>query len=392
MLPYTALRSLYHVSTAVPIGGRHLKPKKIIALLLACFMAIGLTGCIGNFYEYALTVDGTEVSSGLYLLMQLNAIREAENKIDEERTKDKPAPADDSSASSQPAEEPEEINVFKETIDGKNGKQWVQDRALEMVRRYVLVDRLCYEKEITLDEEASSYIQQTMQYWQYMEETYTANGISQETYLRYLANESLSQLLMFNLYAEDGDLAPTNKEIMDLYTEQNAHIRFISIPVNTSGDAPADKTPDVEKFAAEMVKALEGGKTMEEVAKEMLPSIYKTLETDFDAEKSAEHVSTTFIKYDQPDSETYSQEFLAELQKQKVGSFGFTNMGSTVMVYEKIEVFENEESFTAMRNDVISSLYTEDFDKYLASIYDTFEVKFRFGAQWYLRPTKIKDA
>lgn len=369
-----------------------MKPKKIIALLLACFMAIGLTGCIGNFYEYALTVDGTEVSSGLYLLMQLNAIREAENKIDEERTKDKPAPADDSSASSQPAEEPEEINVFKEIIDGKNGKQWVQDRALEMVRRYVLVDRLCYEKEITLDEEASSYIQQTMQYWQYMEETYTANGISQETYLRYLANESLSQLLMFNLYAEDGDLAPTNKEIMDLYTEQNAHIRFISIPVNTSGDAPADKTPDVEKFAAEMVKALEGGKTMDEVAKEMLPSIYKTLETDFDAEKSAEHVSTTFIKYDQPDSETYSQEFLAELQKQKVGSFGFTNMGSTVMVYEKIEVFENEESFTAMRNDVISSLYTEDFDKYLASIYDTFEVKFRFGAQWYLRPTKIKDA
>lgn len=364
-----------------------MKLKKFAALLAAFALTLGLTGCIGNFYPDAMTVDGTKISSGLYLMMQYNAYSEAENKIDKPET----AEEDESTVEEEDASEPEEVNVLKSTVEGQKASDWIAARTEELCRRYVLVERLCLEKGITLNEDGQSYLEQTMGYWEYLAEMYAENGINEDTFQRFLVNESLRDQLFQQMYGEDGELAPTDDEIKELYEAANARVRFISIPVKMSDEEQTDKTSEVEPLVDAMLEALKGGKTLEEVAQEQLGGVYELLEREFDPETVSDSISTSTIAYDQEDSDVYTPEFLNQLKEQAVGDYGSYNMGSTIMLYEKAVAFDSDEDFAERRATIISSLYSEDFDEYLASIYNNYTVTRPTGSQWYFRPSKIVD-
>lgn len=347
-----------------------MKLKRLAALLLVMVMALGLlTGCIGDIYEYALSIDGTDISSGLYLMAQFTAYSEARNKVEDSD------------------------NVLKERIEEQSATDWIRARAEELCRRYVAVQRLAREKKITLSSEGQQNAESLMQYWEYMEEMYTENGISKSTVQRYNNNGELANDLFKALYAEGGELYTPDEELKAEYAEKYAHIRFFSVPtakLAAEGEEEAtDMTAEVTEITDKLVTELKGGKTLEDVAKSGQPLVYSLLEREFDPETATDGISDSYTDLYPEDFETYSEEFLTELKNQAIGDFGSYNMGATIILYEKVEMFADDEAWETRRDTVIQSLKQEEFEDYLRSIYEGYAVNWVFGAKTHLRPGKI---
>lgn len=343
--------------------------KKTLAVLaLALVLALGLTGCIGNFYESAGTINGTDISGGLYLMAQYNAYTEARTNEQIDAEKD----------------------LLKQKIDGVSTSEWIKTRTEELLRRYVAIRALCRERDIELDSTGQQNIQQMQQYWTYLEDTYANNGISYETFTRYLTVDELSRQLFNDLYAEDGELAVPDEELKKQYGEEYAHIRAYSIPLNSLTEG-VDVAADVLALAEKLPAKLEGGMTLEEVVTTELGPIYELTGREFTADTAADSIYSNYIQYAPDNYDTYSEEFLAKLKDQKVGDYGIYNMGSTVILYEKVDTFEDDEAYQTERENVLSKLKSDEYQDYLAAIYDTYDVEWLPFVRNYYRPSKIKS-
>lgn len=362
-----------------------MKRVKWLALLLCAALCLGLTGCFENIYENAGTIDGTALPSGLYLNMQYDAFGEAETKVLEQIEAEEGEDADT-----------EDVNVLSKKVEGESAKKWIAARTEEMARKYVAVQRLAREHEVTLSEDNQGYVEQMAGYWEMIGENYEVNGISQESFMRTMVNEMLADELFIALYAEGGELDPGNDAMKEAYTQQNAHLRSILVPFNKTGEEGEESTDlsdEVMPIAEEMKADLEAGKTAEEAA-ERMEEVYKLLGREYSDTTASGSVTTSYIAYEldeDEEDETYPAEFRASLKDAKVGDIGITKTSSLIMVYEVIPTFESEEQFEETRDSVVRSLYQEDFDAWLAEIYNAYEVKWETGARWYMRPSKIEE-
>ena len=344
-----------------------LKLKKLAAPLIALLLVFSLTGCIGNLYENAGTVDGTEISSGLYLMAQYNAYNEAKNEegIDSEK------------------------DLFKQKIDGVKASKWIESRTDELLRRYVAVRTLSRERDIEMDATGQENLQQMQQYWTYLEPTYAENGIAYTSFERYLTTDELSRQLFQQLYAKDGELAVPDDELKKEYGEKYAHIRAYSVPLNSLEEG-VEVADQVLALLEKMPAMLSGGMSMETLLQKEMPAVYKITGRDFDPASAAGSIYSNYIAYEPDNYDTYSETFLAQLKEQKVGDFGYYNMGSTAIVYEKTVTFADDDAFQQERETVLTRLKNEDYEDYLKSIYETYEVEWLPFVSTYFRPTKIK--
>lgn len=342
-----------------------MKYKKWLSLLLCLALVFGFSGCLGNAYEYAGTINGQDITSGLYLMAQNTAISEAKNKVEDS-----------------------EKDLFKQKVEGVSANSWIKARTEELLRRYVCIRALCREKGISLDSTGQQNVEQTMQYWAYLEQMYMENGISQSSFERFITTDEMGRQLFAALYAEGGELAVPDSELKAEYGEKYAHVRMLSIPTSASADG-LDVRDKVTEMAREMVKKLEGGKTLEEVAVEDVAEVYEVLMRDFDPDTAVSGIFDNYIEYDQEESETYSREELDLLKTQPVGSFGLIVTTSTVILYEKVALFADNQAYLDRRDTVVSQLKSEAFEDYLKGIYSTYEVHWKFGARWYMRPKKM---
>ncbi|MDL2294248.1 hypothetical protein LJC60_06410 [Ruminococcaceae bacterium OttesenSCG-928-D13] len=344
-----------------------MKLKRIVALLLVCaLLALTMTGCIGNFYENAGTIDGVEISSGLYLMAQFNAYFEARNLAQD---------AD---------------NVLKEKIEGEKASKWIQNRTEELLRRFVAILKISREKKISLSSEGQQNVESAMQYWDYMVDMYTENGVSEATVRRFNTNSELAGDIFDALYGEGGELQVSDADLKAEYTEKYAHIRFFSIPTSKL-DPSTDMTTEVSALTDAMVARLYGGATLEDVVLDDVESVYTdVLERDVGSANTVESITSSYVNLYPENFETYSEDFLEELKNQSVGDFGSYNMGATIIVYEKIEMFADDEEFQNQRTTILTSLKSEAFEDYLSAAADAYQVKWALGARNYLRPSKIE--
>lgn len=348
-----------------------MKLKRIAALFMAVLMAAGFTGCIGNLYENALTVDGTDISSGLYLMAQVAAYGEAYGKVEDTAK-----------------------SVLKQKVDGQSAKSWIQNRALELCKRYVAVHRMCREMEITLSSAGQQNVEYSIAYWEYDPDRaayYTDNGISVNTYRRYITNQQLSGQLFTALYGEEGEMAVSAEELKAGYAEKYSHVRYLTVPVTPQAEDGNDYSEQVYAMLDQVVESIASGKlTLEQAAREELAPIYELLGRTFDADTVADGITTAYIPYETDDA-FYPEELRAKLKGQATGDFGASPLGTSAVLYEVIPTFEDDTAFEDMRATVLSDLKSEAFEDYLRAIYDQYEVKWVPGAKWYFRPGKIVE-
>ena len=250
--------------------------KRIIAAMLMAIMAVSVTACHTKD-EIAVTAKDIEFTSAYYMCALLNADSEAKSKVQESLSEE---------------EKSKEIDYYSQKIDKKDYKTWVKDQALANLKKIAAYKLLCAENKVELTEEMktnaetySGYYWSNYGYSYY----YEPNGVSQETYKRFMVDSYYSEAYFNHLYAEDGEKAiPAD----DVKTE--IHSKFIIADIleatYTSEMTADEKTALKAKLDGYVTDLQKGTKTFEEVYHEYNGSEHEeSTETteETDTEKAA---------------------------------------------------------------------------------------------------------
>lgn len=223
--------------------------KKVAAGVLTLAAAVSLCGCGDN--GYIMTVEGMDIRNGIYLSFVQNSYNEAYNKINEQNSSDS---SSDSSSTS-------EIDVFAQTVEAKSAADWIKEQALEDVRKYVAVHKMCEQYGLTLTEdeikemnddlnsawdEENFYVQYSLGF-STLGEYYESLGIGKDSMRDIRTTNALSDKLFLHFYDTDGEFAATQDEINTYITENYAAVKMLTL--NYKDASGNDLESDEEKQA-----------------------------------------------------------------------------------------------------------------------------------------------
>lgn len=390
-----------------------MKLKKIIAAIAAA-AAISMSGCMDN--GKIMTVDETEINNGIYLFYQQSAYMDAQSIIRE-------AKGSESSES-----ESSEIKYFSESVEGKSTAQWIKDETMRLVKQYIAIQRLCDEKDITLDATEKEEINESVRsawddvnsYIQYffkvdtMGKYYESNGVSRESYSLIKTSNALRNKLFLKLYDKDGE-TPVSDEDFAAYVKENyASVELLKLDykdykgneltsdsdkkaVDEQAQKYADRISGGEsfidvKYDYDLKKEQDSsrgdiedyydknpveGKTKEEYVAEEIAKL------TVDKAEDLESIITYYKKDDESADEKIS-EFVFNAKDD--GKAALLKTDDSVYVIARTDVTEREKWLENNRTSLLQQIKYDDFEDYL----DKYAESFSVNANSYLVDTKYK--
>ena len=205
--------------------------KKLIALVCALALAVGLVGCSLSTPDSVGTIGDVDIPSGLYLLAQFDAYQTAADLASDEQDASK-------------------VSSFLKatiTVDDATGEtavvsDYVAQKTLENLESYAAIETRfdALGGVLTPDEEAQadSYAAQLMEQ---NGDLYKANGIGLDTLKRFERILIKSNDLLEKCYGTDGETPVSDAELTSHLEDDMVYIRYTVIPLyNTSTFAFAD--------------------------------------------------------------------------------------------------------------------------------------------------------
>ena len=270
--------------------------KKLIALVCALALAVGLVGCSLSTPDSVGTIGEVDISSGLYLLAQFDAYQTAADLA-----------SDDQDATKVSSFLKATITVDDATGETAVVSDYVAQKTLENLESYAAIETRFDELGgvLTPDEEtqADSYASQLMEQ---NGDLYKANGIGLDTLKRFERILIKSNDLLEMCYGTDGEAPVSDAELTSHLEDEMVYIRYVVVPLyNTSTFAFAAErcnaaTPDgasaqTSAFSAAVAAAL--------------PDIYAVLDSEPSSDASS--LSTALLGSDNIDA-TFSEEGTAD--------------------------------------------------------------------------------
>ena len=285
--------------------------KKLIALVCALALAVGLVGCSLSTPDSVGTIGEVDISSGLYLLAQFDAYQTAADLA-----------SDDQDATKVSSFLKATITVDDATGETAVVSDYVAQKTLENLESYAAIETRFDELGgvLTLDEEtqADSYASQLMEQ---NGDLYKANGIGLDTLKRFERILIKSNDLLEMCYGIDGETPVSDAELTSHLEDEMVYIRYVVVPLyNTSTFAFADDDQSTQMLelaqtAAESCNAaIPDGASAQTTAfsaavAAALPDIYAVL--DGEPSSDASSLSTALLGSDNIDA-TFSEEGTAD--------------------------------------------------------------------------------
>ncbi len=276
--------------------------------LIACAAALACAGCLSGCADtgYVMTVDGVDIRNGIYLNCVLTSVDNANTEVTEEKE--------------EYGETSEVEDIFKETVDGKEANVWIKEDALNQVKRYVAIQRLCEQNGIAVSDEKKAEISDTINslwnddnfYAQYiygtdtMGEYYDSVGIGKDSMRQIYTYTELSNLLFDHYYETDG-VTPVSDEDFDAYIKENyAAVKYIELEFNDYQGLDLKEEEDIQAVrdtAQSYVDRLNDGESFVEIKYEFdLKTAQDKARVDAE-DKYAEETAES-----KPDFDTYVEE------------------------------------------------------------------------------------
>ena len=211
--------------------------KKLIALVCALALAVGLVGCSLSTPDSVGTIGEVDIPSGLYLLAQFDAYQTAADLA-----------SDDQDATKVSSFLKATITVDDATGETAVVSDYVAQKTLENLESYAAIETRFDELGgvLTPDEEtqADSYASQLMEQ---NGDLYKANGIGLDTLKRFERILIKSSDLLELVYGVDGE-TPVSDADLTSHLENNMYeLAYYTIPLyNTSTYASADEAQTSE--------------------------------------------------------------------------------------------------------------------------------------------------
>lgn len=223
------MNCLHSVQAAERIGQNKmtkLNIKKIAALGCAAAMLGSLTAC-GEKTTWGAVIDGVQIPAGVFIYYLDTANYEAQQKLNEQI--DTSADLSPEGAAAQ-SSETVTLPLYSSQIDGVDSKQWIYDRATELMQEYAAVEAKFDEYGLTLSDDDKQSAQVYLdQIWDYAGDYYTSMGVSENSYKSIFLNSSKKQKLFETIYSEGGERAVSDDEIKTYLDENYALINYIDV-------------------------------------------------------------------------------------------------------------------------------------------------------------------
>ena len=205
--------------------------KRILALLCALALTVGLAGCVLSTPDTVGTIGDVEISSGLYLLAQFDAYQKAADLASSEQD-----------ASKVKSFLKETITVDADTEETATVSDYVAQQTLKNLETYAAIETRfdALGGTLTADQEAQadSYAEQLMNQYG---ETYKANGIGLETVKRFERILLKSNALLDLVYGENGETPVSDADLTDYIENDLYYLSYVAVPLyNTTSYAFAD--------------------------------------------------------------------------------------------------------------------------------------------------------
>lgn len=234
--------------------------KRYAALAAAVVCAASLTGCSDNGYMG--TVDGMEIRNGIYLSQMMTAYNSANSTAYDAKEE-----AGDTS---------EIEDLFAETIDGVSAEEWIKTETLELVKRYVAVEKLFDSKGLSLsDEERSEIIENVNDNWDSESINYYGFSLSVQTIYGYptlgeyyesigIGKDSMKDMelnalkedeLFIDYFTNDEEAKVSEEEINAYLSDNYANVKYIQVPFKDYAGISLDEEKDAEEIAALKARA-----------------------------------------------------------------------------------------------------------------------------------------
>lgn len=276
--------------------------KKLSALLLVCLLALSSVGCHKK-NEIAITVDGFEFTSAYYMCALINANSEAQNKVYESLDEN---------------ESQTDVNFYSKKIDNKNFVNWVEDRAIEIIKEIAAYKSLCKKADLKLDDETKSNAEYyASYYWQNgYSQYFEPNGVSEATYTAFTVDSYYSSLYFEHLYGKDGE-----KEIATEEVKNKIYDNFITanlLDVTFSEETADEKTAIENKLNSYADKLKNKAITFEEVYKEYY-EIKDEEKEDATSENEDPKPKDEYATVLGAEGTGYEHDFYSDIQKMATG-------------------------------------------------------------------------
>ena len=297
--------------------------KRILAAALVLAMALTAAACHPKD-EIAVTVGDVEFTSAYYMCALINADSEAKSRVQEELSDD---------------ESTTDIDYYSKKIDDKDYVTWVEDTAMDYLKKIAAYKTLCKDNELELDKEEAenaeyyaSYYWSSYGYSSYFE----PNGVGEKTYTQYMKDSYYSELYFEHLYGEGGEKEIAADEVKDTMYKNFIIADMLQASFSDLEDDEITETKEQFDKYAEELKA--GTKTFEEVYNDYNDIDEEEEDTDTSSgssssSSSTESSSTESTSSDATSSEGTSSDSEEEEELEPLDSYA-SILGAEDTVYE----------------------------------------------------------
>lgn len=217
--------------------------KKIMAVGLALALCLSFAGCYDENNTWAAKKGELTLPIGAYIYYLQSAYNAAAAEVDPE------------------------TEVLKATIEEKDAKTWITDRALDMVKSFYYVEDQFQALGLELTEEEQANIDNTTNsLWNYSHTQLEEMGIAKASLQLASSEYSAKYQKVFEaMYGEDGELAVSDEELKKYYTENYSHYESFSAPLTTtdeegeSVDLTSEEKTELRKTLEDYIKKINNG-------------------------------------------------------------------------------------------------------------------------------------
>ncbi len=325
-----------------------MKLKKVTAALLAAMLTMGLSGCTLGSTSWILRYgDKGELPAGIYVQNMMAAYNAAGYYA---------LGADD---------------VLTAEIEGKPGKQWIEDTALELTKEHLAAELKFAELGLSLTEEEKTSVDNMVDsIWEVYGEQYTLSGINKNSYTRSLENTIKTNNLFLHYYGEGGEKAPTQQEYQDYFSQNYDRTRFVSYPKNKVDamteeerqQAVADLAEGEElpksalAQAEETLARLEAGEDMLVIIAEVEAENPDELPEGHNHDEAGVHENVIHVE-----NTSYPEEYRTQSHSMAVGQRQIIESGNYYYVVEKLELDPTGEVLEQYKNEILTTLKSDEF-------------------------------
>lgn len=318
--------------------------KKLVAGATACLCLVSaLTGCYSEDKAWSAKRGDDTAPIGVYIYYLSSAYSEALGKVE------------DASKS-----------VFDQEIDGKDGAQWVKDRAKESIQLMYYVDQKFEDMGLTLDDDDESQISSiTSSAWSYSSSSFNQYGISQQSLEKAYSQFVVKYQKIFEAtYGKGGEKEVSDEDLRSFYEDKYTDFEYFTCSyTKTNEDGSSEAMSDEEK--AEAKKQFE-----EYVTK--IQNHDLTMSTAADEYKKSIDSDTDLLQSQTLDLDTeayyYPDEVVEKLTSMKEGEVSYVDLPDSNRFYVLQKNSISEKCDEVLKDDsqrlnVLSTMKSEEFSK-----------------------------